>query len=360
MPTPTVYVSSPRLSIDNQFNQSLSNNTISVLVEETTDGLYRCEARFFNYGLRPGGGPGYLYFDGAILDFGKEIKIEMGPGDQARRIFSGRISALEAEYPRQGGGQIVALAEDRLQNLRLTRRTRSFENLSVADIIQQVASDHNLSPQVDLPGPAQQVVTQVNQSDLAFIRELARQLGGEVWVEDTTLYAKTRTARQEPPLTLEYGLNLLAFTVRADLARQCTELGVAGWDVAAKEQIQETAQEQTITAELNGDTSGSAFLQKAFGPRKERLVHTVPLTSQEARNIAEARYREEARRFITGTGLADGDARLRVGRQIDLSGLGSRFDGTYYIAQVRHTYDQSFGFRTEFEVERPGLGPTGT
>src|SRR5205814_698377 len=157
------------------------------------------------------------------------------------------------------------------------------------------------------------VLAQVNQSDLAFIRERARSINAELWVEDKKLFAKKRTDRALTAIDLAYGINLISFSVRADLADQCSEVGVAGWDVAAKDAIEETGEENAISAELNGDKSGSSILQQAFAARKERIVHTTPLTSEEARTIAQARYRERARRFVTGAGIADGDARIRVG-----------------------------------------------
>ena len=52
---PTVYVPRPQISIAGQANDLLTANVLTVLVEETTEGLYRCEARFYNYGVRRGG-----------------------------------------------------------------------------------------------------------------------------------------------------------------------------------------------------------------------------------------------------------------------------------------------------------------
>ena len=355
MATPTAYVSRPQILIGGQANNLLSDDVLSVLVEETVEGLYRCEASFNNYGQRAKGGD-YLYFGRDTLDFGKDFAIQLGPGDLARQVFKGRISAIEAEYPLGGGAQVLVLAEDRLQDLRMTRRTRSFEDMSDENVIQQIAQEHSLTPQLNLNGPTYKALTQVNQSDLAFIRERARSIDAEVWIDDTTLNASTRADRNAGSIDLAYGVNLISFSVRADLAQQCTELGVAGWDVAAKDAIEETADESAISAELNGATGGSSILQSAFAERKERIVHNVPLTSEEARAIAQARYRTRARRFIIGSGTSDGDARIRVGSTVNLTGLGSLFNGSYYVARVRHTYDAVSGFRSEFDVERPGLG----
>ncbi len=300
--------------------------------------------------------PGFLYFGRDVLDFGKELAITIGPSDASSTIFQGRISALEAEFLPDGSPRITALAEDRLQELRMKRRTRSFDELSDGDVIQQVAGEYSLTPDVSLNGPTHKVLAQVNQSDLAFLRERARSAGAELWVEGSTLHAKARTDRTNPAINLEFGGGLIAFSVRADLAQQVSEISVAGWDVAAKSAIEETAGQSEISAELNGGESGTAILEQALSARKEYVVHSAPLESQEARALAQARYRAAARRFITGSGVSDGDARIRVGCTLNLSGLGDLFDGAYYVTHVRHTFSLAHGFRTAFDVERPGLG----
>jgi phage protein D len=358
MPVPTLYTSRPVVLLDGQQNAALSTDILTLLVEETTEGLFRCEATFNNYGEH-GNNADYLYLGRDVLDFGKEFSVKVGPGDEARRVFKGRISALEAEYPPGGGPLLVVLAEDRLHDLRMTRRTRTFEDVSDQDVMQQIAQEHSLDTDISIDGPTYKVLAQVNQSDLAFLRERARCINAELWLEDKKLFAYSRTDRASnmgDPIDVSYGVNLFSFSVRADLAHQCTELGVAGWDVAAKDAIEETADQSAISAELNdGESSGGSILQAAFAERKERIVHMMPFTSEEARAFAQARYRERARCFVTGSGVADGDARIRVGTTLRIGGVGPLFNGKYYVSRVRHTYDGTYGFRTEFEVERPGL-----
>lgn len=356
MTTPSAYVSRPAIAVDGADEPRISLDILSALVEETAEGLYRCEITLNNYGSTDSGEADYRYFGRDTLDFGKPVELRMGPGDPPEAVFEGAITGLEATFPPDGMSRLVILAEDRLQDLRMTRRSRAFEDLSDADIIQQVASDHGLTAEVDFDGPTHRAVAQVNLSDLAFVRQRARCAGAEIWVEGSTLYGKARGDRNGSAIALTYGLNLIAFSVRADLAHQCTELHVAGWDVDAKDAIDESADDGAVSGELDGGEGGSAILSEAFGTRVATVVHTVPLTSEEARTEATARYLERARRFLTGTGMADGDPRIRVGRVVTMSGLGPLFDGDYVVVRARHTYDLTYGYRTEFDVERAGLG----
>ena len=349
------YASTPTLKVDGTAEASLSLLLNSLLVEETTLGLFRCEATFTNWGTKDDRAD-FLFFDRALLDFGKEFSVEFGPPGAQGQVFKGRITGMEAHYPKASEPLLTVLAEDRFQDLRMERRTRSFADMSDSDVFSQIASQHGLTPQVDVDGPTYRVLTQVNQSDLAFLRERAAAVDAELWVDDRTLHAQARSRRNTSTVALKYGQKLLEFSALADLSHQRTSVRVSGWDVAGKSALDEEAGESTVSAELDGKRSGSSVLSQSLAERNERVTSSVPLSQPEARAMAEARYRARARRFVTGRGSADGTPSIRVGSTLDLSGLGDLFDGKYYVRLARHTFDKENGYRTSFEVERPGLG----
>jgi phage protein D len=356
MTTRSAYHSQAHISIDGQNTPGLTRDAVAALVEETIDGLYRCEITLVNYGTGQSGRADYLYFGRQLLDFGKEVVLRLGGDDPPEQVFAGRITAIEAEYREDDQVRLRILAEDRLQDLRMTRRTRSFEDKTDADVLQQIAREHQLQADVDLPGPTHARIAQVNLSDLAFIRQRAHACGGEIWVDGGTLYARTRTGRDVNPIDLAYGVGLQSFSVRADLAQQCTEYRVTGWDIESKSSISENGTASDIASELEGGDGGGAILEEKFGARPASLVHQMLLTQQEARGLAEARYRQHARRFVTGSGLADGNPRIRAGVTVNLLLLGEMFDGAYSVVAVRHLFTLENGYQTEFDVERPWIG----
>lgn len=344
--------SRPAISVDGQPKPDLDGGLLRMQIAESTSGLYRCEAAFSNLGEKDGGS-NFLYFDRRVLDFGKALQIKLD--DEV--IFDGKITALEACFPEGQPPEITVLAEDRFQDLRMTRRTRSFSDVSDSDVMNQIATDHGLRADVSVTGPSYKLLAQINQSDLAFVRERARSIDAELWMDGSTLGAKPRTGRSsDSAIELNYGAKLREFTVIADAAGQRTSVTVGGWDVGAKSELKFEATESVISGELNGDASGASILQSAFGARKESLVHTVPLTSQETQAEAEAYFKMSARRFVVGRGVAETTGKLRVGAYVDLKELGPLFNGKYYLAEVRHLFDLSKGMRTEFVAERPGIG----
>jgi uncharacterized protein len=353
---PATYLSTPALSLAGHDDPATAANLLSLTVEESIIGMSWCEARLVNFGYRNNAAD-FLFLSRDVFDFGTALSISVGPDGDRRQIFTGAVSALQADYPAGEPAQLLVFAEDGLQNLRLTRRTRSFEDSSTSDIAGIIASDHSLTAVVDLDAPSRKVTTQVNQSDLAFLRMLARRDDAEVWLDGTDLHTARRPDRDAGMADLAYGGSLLSFSVRADLADQCTAVEVSGWDVAAKEPITETADSGILGAEIaSGGSSGSAVLEAAFAQRTERVVRATPLAGDDAKAMADAAYRERARRFVCGTGLTGGTPQLRVGTTVTLSGLGALFNGSYRVTRMRHMFDLVLGFRTEFDVERAWIG----
>jgi phage protein D len=351
MPRLAIRSARPTFLVEGQEHTALSEGLLEMSLVENTLGLHRCEAVFGNWGTI-GGQLGYLYFDRALLEFGRHLVIQFDD----RASFDGRIVGLEARYPQGRAPEIGVLAEDRLQDLRMTRRTRQFDDASDADVVNRIAGEHGLQADVQLDGPTHRVIAQVNQSDLAFLRERVRALGGELWVEERKLVVRTRQRRNGETLDLTLGHGLHEFTALADLAHQRTRVTVGGWDVAAKQGLSVQAGDSAIQPELNGDLGGASILQSALGERRETLAHAVPWTQREAQVLAETHFRNAARRFVLARGVADGDARLRVGARPVLHGLGPMFDGSYYLTEVTHRFDGARGLRTEFIAERPGIG----
>jgi phage protein D len=350
-----VIPSRPAISVGGQDRPALSAGLLSLTVLESTGGLYRCEAEFGNWGA-VNGSVGFLHFDRALLDFGADLVIRLAAGEQPGAIFEGRVTGIEARFPRGQPPTLTVLAEDRLQDLRMTRRTRTFEDVDDRAAFEQIATEHGLQAEIDIDGPRHRVLAQVNQSDLAFVRERARALDAEVWVAGRTFYARSHARRMAAPERFTWGGNLHEFTVLADLAHQRTSVTVNGWDVAGKEGLHSEAADDALGGELNGDLSGAAVLRSAFGERKEALAHTVPVSQQEAQAVAEAYFKAAARRFVTGRGVAEASTRLHAGATIDLHGLGPLFSGRYYVTEVAHLFDGRRGLCSEFTAERPGLG----
>ncbi|MBA4175711.1 MAG: hypothetical protein C0505_03995 [Leptothrix sp. (in: Bacteria)] len=343
----------PAIEIDGRAQPRLDAGLMRIALVDGIDGQAHAEAEFGNWGGSDAG-VGYLWFDRATLDFGKRFTVKLGDSV----VFEGRISALEARFPEATPPTLALRAEDALQDLRMTRRTRHFANQSDADVVRAIAGDHGLQTTIDLPGAALPLLVQANESDLAFLRRRARAMDADLFVRDGTLHAVARASRAGPALRLSRGAELREFTVAADLAHQRTALVCSGWDVAAKQAVAARAEASVIQSEAQAGDSGLQLLQQAFGARTDTLTHRVPFDESGARAEAEALLRTLARRFVRGRGTAAVNAALHAGGRVDLVGLGPLFSGEYGVLEVTHRFDAGRGLRSEFTVERPWLGRT--
>lgn len=341
----------PAFTVGGEDQPKLDAGLVRLACGENEVGLAHCEAEFSNWGEHEGA-VGFTWFDRRTLEFGRDFVVRIG----GATIFDGRVMALDGRFPALAPPTLAVRAEDRLQDLRMTRRTRVFERASDSDILRRVAGDHGLTPELSLSGAAQAVVTQINQSDLAFVRSRALAADADLWLEGKTLHAVSRGSRTEARLELVHGARLRRFEVSADLAHQRTAVSCTGWDVASKRAITSEASAAAIASEASGGSSGPDVLRQALGERKDTVAHTVPFDEGTARGWAEAHLRATARRFLRGRGVADADARIHVGKRITLSGLGPLFSGSYDVVEVCHRFDAAQGLWTEFVVERPWIG----
>jgi phage protein D len=353
------YVShAPVFKVEGELKHELGRDVLHLEIEETTEGLRTCKVRLVNEGPRPNKAQeSFLYLDGSIVDLGKKLEVSLGPKDDERTVFKGLLSGIEGEFREGVPSEVVLFGEDSLMKLRMTRRSKTYENKTDAQIAADLAQENGLGTDCDAPGPTYDVVQQWNQSDLAFLRERARLIQAELWVEDETLKFKARGSRGGTPLTLVQGNELIHSVIRADLAHQRTKVKVSGYDAQARDVIDEEAGPGAIQSEAQGGRSGPQVLQQAFGERADYRVREAPLQGDEARQWAKAEMLRRARGFLRLSGVADGQPDMAVGSTLEIQRVGGGFSGGgWYVTRVCHVYDQLHAHRTHFEAERPFLG----
>jgi phage protein D len=349
MMTPTDLLISmrPSVLVDGS-DQGVSTNVLSLAVEEAISGPAGCEITLNNWSS--GKSPGYLYMDRAILDFGRDIDVRFGDVS----IFKGHIHAIEAIFSEGVAPRLLISAGDRMQELGTNPTTRLFSDVSLTDVFSVIASDHGLTAEIDLNGPQFPILTQLNESDLAFITRLGEQYNLSVRIFDRTLKVHPRKGTGAA-INLTQGKNLRSYRARADLAEQYTSLTVSGWDIRAKENIRQETTDALIQTELNGGDSAASIFRNAFDENHEHLF-LEQIDDEQAMALSQAAFLQRARRFVTGSGLAEGDPKLRAGCIVKIKGLGDMFNGRYAISHVCHRFDLSAGYTTAIETFRADIG----
>lgn len=355
MTDPLIALDGPVFSIEGEVVPSLARDCIRLQIEEGLEGLRTMRLHAFATGAGASGPPDrMIYLDGGVIDFGKQLTVSVGPDSGQRKVFDGTISAIEAVFDDGQPPQVVVMAEDALMRLRMTRRMRSYHRVTDAQIASALADEHGLQAEVDVDGPEYDVVQQMNQSDLAFLRERARLVQAELWCDGRKLHMSSRPRRSGTRLTLVQGNHLLSVRLCADLAHQRSEVAVTGYDAQTKRVIDERAGGEVMSAEITSGRTGPQIVEQALGGSATLRVREAPLASGEAEAWAKAEMLRRARGFVSVVGTTRGSPDLTVGSRLTLQDVGAPFNGDgYYVTRLRHTVDLVRGLRTWFEAERP-------
>ncbi|HYR91449.1 MAG TPA: contractile injection system protein, VgrG/Pvc8 family [Terriglobia bacterium] len=349
-----LYTARPTVRINGAEKDRVTGLMRDMEMTEQEDGLSTLELRLENIASDGSGSADFAFEDEAQFKLGDPITVSCGEESDPTEIFRGIISALEAEFSKEGTPCLVALAEDTLQKARIKRRTRTHENKTIADIARTIASDLGLTPQIN--GMTQSIGTQVqlNESDLAFLRRLLARYDGDVQVVAGELHVAPRGQVRRGLVELALHSQLRSVTVLADLAHQVNKVTVTGWDAARGQRI--NGESQGSHQGPGTGRSGSSLLSNALGSRNHQIGHLAVNTDDEARALADAAFDERQRRFVTVNGTAEGNPAIRVGTHVKLTGLGPRFSNTYYVTRCCHHFDLQRGYETQFNAESAFLG----
>lgn len=219
-------------------------------------------------------------------------------------------------------------------------RTKRHENHAagtLADVAAKIAGRHRFTV-VGLGAVTlrHEVLSQSNETDLAFLARLARAWGYLFSQRGTQLVFTPHADLDARPAVLTVHLaDIKEYSLRdkADgVYRACT--------LKYKDTKTGTDVEHTVTAPGASDEGDTLELRDV---RAESKAHA------EALGLAAIR-RSQGRR-TEGSFKLVGDPRLVSGNNLDLVGLG-RLDGMYQIKQARHSYARGGGWEVSVEVSR--------
>lgn len=344
-----VYTVTPTVQIDNQAYAKVNELLLTMEMTEQVGGLSSLELRFSNVASEPAGLASYAFEDNSILKLGSAITVYSGDESQPQEIFRGTITGLEADFKEKAPPELVVLAEDGTQRARMDRRTEIYTDLSIADIAEQIAQRLSLTPVITGLTNTTGTWVQMNESDLAFLRRLLARYDGDLQVVGEELHVSPRGDVRRGEVELALHGQLRAARLLADLAHQVNEVTLTGWNPTQGKRTSGSSRGDALGP--GSGTTGAEILRQTIGERPHHISHLVAPTNEEATALAAAAFDERARRFVTVAATAEGNPAIRVGTYTKLTGLGDRFDNTYYVVRACHRYDVSRGYETDFDAE---------
>lgn len=344
----TAYSARPTLRVDGQALPALDDLVRTFSVTEAEGGMSSLSLGLGNWGMVDGS-LGLVFDAGGPIKLGARLQLYAGETSGPIEIFDGQIHAIEASGSVGAPPSLLVLAEDKLFAARMNRRSKSYEDMSVEDVVQAIASRHGLTVDATgLPGGSALWV-QMNESDLSFLRRVLGRRDCEMQVIGSTLQVRSSADMDRGTLDLTLYSQLQEVRVIADLSSQVTEVMARGFDPAVGNSFNKTS--SGAQPGPGSGRTGASLLAEIGIERSDNLGALPCRNDTEAQALADAAFDQRARRFVHLHGRTEGNAGLRVGTRVNLHGVGRRFDNCYAVIEARHRFDPTSGYVTEFVAQ---------
>jgi phage protein D len=293
--------------------------------------------------------------DADLFQAGNAVTIHMGYVDQLQPLFTGEITRISPDFPESGTPTISVEGYSYLHRLKGETTTRTFQDVTDKQIAEIIARDLGLTLEAEDTGTKHPYIIQYNQTNLAFLLERAQKIRFEMLVDGQTLIFRKANNDASKVYTLHWGSTLKSFSVTMNTLEPRSDVQVRGYDPMTKQEIIGRAGRGAENSSMGGTRTGAEVTAAALEQNRQTVCVDMPVASQqEADQLAQAIYNEHLLDFITGTGSAIGLPQLRAGTVLELTGLGPRFSGLYYLSQTTHSLNDS-GYQTRFSVKRNAL-----
>lgn len=321
----------------------------------------------------------------------KEVEVWMGYAGDLRLMLKGTFTTMEPTFPASGAPTLAVRGLNVLHRLRPKQYSTNWgassdkpQGWRDSEIAKNIASlidkDMNKPNNKRFPLPivintaAQDkeerlpYVAQKNQYDIDFLLTRALRLGYVVVVREGNPKSKNPDEREqhlyfgpsegtipgqrEVTFKLKWGISLIDFKPTLTTANQVRSVTVNGWDRGKKKLISSKVTLEDKELNINRDLHEVIMNCE---PREEIVVDKPVFSEKEAKAVALAILKDRTKEMVKASGTCVGLPDLRAGRKLVIDGLGSRFNGTYFVTETTHTINDS-GYITKFNARREQVG----
>jgi uncharacterized protein len=283
-----------------------------------------------------------------LFAIGNDIDIKLGYGNNLEQVISSEVTFMELEYRADSLPRMTVRGYDRRHRLQRGHKIRTFLNKKDSDIAKQIANEAGISITVTDSEVTHDYMVQANQTDFAFLQELARRINYELVMRDKSLLFRPVNFDDEPIMSLSMDKQLTRFAAQFSVTSQITQATVQGWNIAEKKIFSATCSK---LGSKQGALIGPQLVAKEFG-EAARLFSDEPVANlQEAKKRADGEFAASALSLVRGEGECPGENKLKAGVVVEIQGVDSRARGHYYVTAVTHNYSLN-GYTTHFTAWR--------
>ncbi|MGX9460845.1 type VI secretion system tip protein VgrG [Shewanella sp. A14] len=265
---------------------------------------------------------------------GTKIEIKAGYGSDVSSIFSGIIVGLGITIGRSNDSSLVIECKDACVAMTIARKSANYIKQKDSQILETIIGQYpSLSSQVSATGSEYDELVQFNCTDWDFILTRAEMNGYLVCVDAAKVTVAEPNVNDECVLTVTYGEDLIDFQADIDARYQFSSVKSVGWDLSEQKSLEQEVTTQSLNKQ--GDLS-SSDLADTLSLSEFRLQTTNTMDSASLKAWAKGQQIKSALARIRGKMTFQGSAAAKINTQIEVLGVGSRFNGAVFVSQVRH------------------------
>jgi uncharacterized protein involved in type VI secretion and phage assembly len=281
------------------------------------------------------------------FEIGKPIQVGLGATEamEPTKLFDGEITSIEPVFT-GGVAEVTIRAYDKAHRMHRERRQKAFQQQSTGDIVKDIAGRHGLSVTVDSTPVVHEYMLQNNETDWEFVWRLADKIGYYFLVDGTK--ATFKKADPKPVAEMDaHDEKLHSFRTRLTATQQVDSVTVRAWDRKSKRAI--VGQSTTVPQSASKVSRDTATMgKKSFGASKMQVSTEPSMTQEEATALAKAIHARLVNDHLTGEGTCSGNPDIKAGSTVKITGVGTKFSGTYMVSTTTHVIKGGGQYITNF------------
>lgn len=265
---------------------------------------------------------------------GDSLEVSIGYDDQLLPCGTFEIDEIALSGP-PDQLTISGLSAGISKSLR-TRRSNNYENQTLRNIAQAIASRHGLAIQGEIASVQIPKKMQSRETDLRFLHRVASEYGYVFSVRGSTMTFTEVYGLEAVPVVTELNRNDLinySFTDKTTQTYKGARVSFDSPDTGA-----------LVEGSFEGEDEASS---------DELEIWALAESQQNAERIARAQLHQVNTKKLEGTVTVEGNPLLVSGNNIDLTGLGA-MSGIFHIEKSTHRIDPAGGYVTTLDVKRIG------
>lgn len=308
----------------------------------------------------------WTWIDEERLSLWNKVSISAGFADNVVEAITGYITQIKPYFDEELSqcyldvkgmdGSVLMNTEEKL---------KGWPNKKDSDIATEIFTDYGFTPEVEdtevIHDEAISTIIQ-RETDIQFLRRLARRNGFDCFVANTTGYFRPPqlSGKSQKILAVQFGTesNLAYFRVESNVL-QPTIVEMHQLDLLTKENRDVTV-DSTQQKRL-GLTSASDLYSAEVEPAKLFMKHTLTNGQPAMQALCQGLY-DDAEWLVQGEGEIVGSLYkdvLKARELVTIKGVGKTYSGVYYVTKVKHVFTDS-GYTQSFNVKRNALNPDGS